>query len=345
MAKHLITGGSGFIGSHLAEQLLGHGQQVAIIDNLSTGQFSNIAPLEGNPNFSVFVDDIRNEHLTEELVRDADYVYHLAASVGVRMIIERPTETLINNIVCTEIVLRNACRYRKPLLITSTSEVYGKSAQPKFKEDDDRVMGSTSKSRWGYAESKAIDEFLALAYFSEKHLPVAIVRLFNTVGPRQTGRYGMVIPTFVRQALLNESIGVFGDGMQTRCFAHVLDVVPVLAELPKRREAYGRVFNLGSQEEISIKTLAERIVDKTRSRSEIKLIPYAQAYAPGFEDMERRMPDLSRLCTLLGYKPTRNLEQILDDVILDVSKQLGIRGPLAPVSDEGAFLVGSRVAS
>ncbi len=336
MAKNLITGGVGFIGSHLAERLLSQGEKVAVIDNLSTGQFANVAPLEGNPNFSVFVDDIRNERLIEELIRDADVVYHLAASVGVKMIIERPTETLINNIVGTEIVLRNACRYRKPLLITSTSEVYGKSQQATFNEDDDRVMGPTCKSRWGYAESKAIDEFLALAYFSEKHLPVAIVRLFNTVGPRQTGRYGMVIPTFVRQALLDEPIGVFGDGMQTRCFAHVLDVAPVLAELPRRREAYGCVFNVGSQEEVSIKTLADRIVAKTRSRSEIKLIPYAQAYPPGFEDMERRMPDLSRLHALLGYKPTRGLEQILDDVIAEVSRELGGEGSIAAVSDATA---------
>jgi UDP-glucose 4-epimerase len=343
MAKHLITGGAGFIGSHLAERLLAQGEKVAVIDNLSTGQFTNIAPLEGNSNFSVFVEDIRNEHLTEELIRDADIVYHLAASVGVRMIIERPTETLINNIVGTEIVLRNACRYRKPLLITSTSEVYGKSQQTTFGEDDDRVMGPTCKSRWGYAESKAIDEFLALAYFSEKHLPVAIVRLFNTVGPRQTGRYGMVIPTFVRQALLDEPIGVFGDGTQTRCFAHVLDVVPVLAELPKRREAHGRVFNVGSQEEISIKMLADRILEKTGSRSEIKLIPYAQAYPPGFEDMERRMPDLSRLHALLGYKPTRGLGQILEDVITDVSQQLGLQGRVASPPDERA-LAGSGVA-
>ena len=333
MAKHLITGGAGFIGSHLAERLLRQGEKVAVIDNLSTGQFSNIAALEGSPDFSVFVDDIRNEHLAEELIRGADFVYHLAASVGVKMIIEQPTETLINNIVGTEIVLRNACRYRKPLLITSTSEVYGKSQQATFREEDDRVMGPTSKSRWGYAESKAIDEFLALAYFAEKHLPVAIVRLFNTVGPRQTGRYGMVIPTFVRQALLEEPIGVFGDGMQTRCFAHVLDVVPVLAELPKRRDAYGYVFNVGSQEEISMKHLAERIVEKTNSHSEIKLIPYAQAYPPGFEDMQRRMPDLSRLNALLGYKPTRGLDQILDDVIFDVSKQLDVKTPMVAISE------------
>lgn len=322
MAKHLITGGAGFIGSHLAERLLGQGHQVSIIDNLSTGQCSNIAPFEDNPNLKVFVDDIRNEALTEELVRDAEVVYHLAASVGVRMIIDRPTETLINNIVGTEIVLRNASRYRKPILITSTSEVYGKSEQQNFSEDDDRVMGPTCKSRWGYAESKAIDEFLALAYFAEKRLPVAIVRLFNTVGPRQTGRYGMVIPTFVRHALLDEPIEVFGDGSQTRCFAHVLDVVPALAELPKRKDAYGRVFNVGSQEEVSIRSLAERIIAKTGSKSRVKVVPYSVAYPPGFEDMERRMPNLERLRSTLGYSPKKTLDQILDDVIADISLQL-----------------------
>lgn len=322
MAKHLITGGAGFIGSHLAELLLERGEQVSVIDNLSTGRFSNIAALERSGRFRCFIDDIRNEDLIEELIRDADFVYHLAASVGVRMIIERPTDTIINNIMGTEIVLRNACRYRKPLLITSTSEVYGKSEQPTFREDDDRVMGPTSKSRWGYAESKAIDEFLALAYFSEKHLPVVVVRLFNTVGPRQTGRYGMVIPTFVRQAILDEPIGVFGDGSQTRCFAHVLDVVPVLAELVKRPDAYGSVINVGSQEEISIKTLAERVIAMTNSNSNIRLIPYAQAYPPGFEDMERRMPDLTRLRALTGYSPNYRLNQILEDVVADVREQL-----------------------
>lgn len=322
MAKHLITGGAGFIGSHLAELLLKRGEEVSVIDNLSTGRFSNIAAFERNKLFRCFVEDIRSEDLVEELIRDADFVYHLAASVGVRMIIERPTETIINNIMGTEIVLRNACRYRKPLLITSTSEVYGKSEQPTFREDDDRVMGPTSKSRWGYAESKAIDEFLALAYFSEKHLPVAIVRLFNTVGPRQTGRYGMVIPTFVRQAILDEPIGVFGDGSQTRCFAHVLDVVPALVDLVTRSDAYGSVINVGSQEEVSIKNLAERIISITNSSSKIRLIPYAQAYPPGFEDMERRMPDLSRLHALTGYVPRFTLDQILEDVVADVRGQL-----------------------
>ncbi len=319
MTKHLITGGAGFIGSHLSELLLRRGDHVSVIDDLSTGRFSNIAHLEKNERFRCFIDDVRNnEDLMEELIRDADYVYHLAASVGVRMIIEKPTETIINNITGTEIVLRNACRYRKPLLITSTSEVYGKSKRPTFREEDDLVMGSTSKARWGYAASKAIDEFLALAYFSEKRVPVVVVRLFNTVGPRQTGRYGMVVPTFVRQALLDEQICVYGDGTQSRCFAHVLDVVPMLAELVKRPEAYGQVFNIGSQEEISIKSLAERIIEKTQSKSAIRLIPYAQAYPAGFEDMERRMPDLTRLNALTGYVPKYNLNQILEDVIADI---------------------------
>jgi len=328
MAKHLITGGAGFIGSHLAELLLNRGEQVSVIDNLSTGRFSNIAALEKNERFKCFVDDVRNEDLIEELVREADFIYHLAASVGVQLIIERPTETIINNIMGTEIVLANACRYRKPLLITSTSEVYGKSEQPTFREDADRMMGPTCKSRWGYAESKAIDEFLALAYHSEKHLPVTIVRLFNTVGPRQTGRYGMVIPTFVRQALVDEPIGVFGDGSQTRCFAHVLDVVPQLAELVRRPEAYGLVVNVGSQEEISIKALAERIISLTKSNSKVRLIPYSQAYPPGFEDMERRMPDLGRLKGLTGYSPKYRLDQVLEDVVADIRKQLESRDPL-----------------
>ncbi|MBZ5502477.1 MAG: GDP-mannose 4,6-dehydratase [Acidobacteriia bacterium] len=327
MAKHLITGGAGFIGSHLAEHLLQQGEHVSVIDNLSTGQFSNIAHLEKDGRFRCFIDDVHNDKLTEELIREADFIYHLAATVGVRMIIERPTETIINNIMGTEIVLRNACRYRKPLVITSTSEVYGKSQQPTFREDDDRIMGPTSKSRWGYAESKAIDEFLALAYFSEKHLPVTIVRLFNTVGPRQTGRYGMVVPTFVRQALLNEPISVFGDGTQSRCFGHVLDVVPNFVKLVRLPEAYGSVFNVGSQEEITMKSLAERIVKMTGSKSTIRLIPYAQAYPPGFEDMERRMPDLTNLRTVTGYTPKYSLEQILNDVIGDIRKQLESKDP------------------
>ncbi|MCA9410321.1 MAG: GDP-mannose 4,6-dehydratase [Candidatus Omnitrophica bacterium] len=317
MTTNLITGGAGFIGSHLSEILLDKGEKVIVLDNLSTGQFSNIASLEENPNFEVLIDDVGNEDLTEDLIRKSDRVFHLAASVGVRLVIERPTECLTNNILGTDIVLRYACRYRKQVLIASTSEVYGKSVNQVFNEEDDRIMGPTSKSRWGYATSKAVDEFLALAYYEEKHLPVVIARLFNTVGPRQTGRYGMVIPNFVRQALKGEPITVFGDGSQTRCFAHVRDVAPALAGLLAHGGAFGKVFNVGSQEEISILDLAKKVVEKTGSKSEIKVIPYEEAYSAGFEDMQRRVPDLSRIHALLGYEPKHDLEDILEDVIAE----------------------------
>ena len=315
MTTNLITGGAGFIGSHLCEILLEKGEKVIVLDNLSTGQFSNIAHLEGSPDFQVLIDDVCNENLTEHLIRKCDRVFHLAASVGVRLVIERPTECLTNNILGTDIVLRFACRYRKQVLIASTSEVYGKSDKPLFNEEDDRIMGPTSKSRWGYATSKAVDEFLALAYYEEKHLPVVIARLFNTVGPRQTGRYGMVIPNFVRQALKNEPITVFGDGTQTRCFAHVRDVAPALSGLLSDKSSFGKVFNIGSQEEISILDLAKRITQITASSSEIRIIPYDEAYSEGFEDMHRRVPDLSRIHQLLGYRPKYSLEDILRDVI------------------------------
>lgn len=319
MTTNLITGGAGFIGSHLSEILLERGEQVTVLDNLSTGQFSNIAHLEGNPNFRVLIDDVANEDLTEHLIRESDRVFHLAASVGVRLVIERPTECLTNNILGTDIVLRFACRYRRQVLVASTSEVYGKSVKPVFSEDDDSIMGPTSKSRWGYAASKAVDEFLALAYYEEKHLPVVIARLFNTVGPRQTGRYGMVVPNFVRQALSNEPITVFGDGSQTRCFAHVRDVAPALATLIAAPGAFGKVFNVGSQEEISIRGLAERIIQKTGSSSPVKVVPYAEAYSEGFEDMLRRVPDLSRIHALIGYQPKHSLDDILADVIAEQS--------------------------
>lgn len=319
MTTNLITGGAGFIGSHLSEILLEKGEQVTVLDNLSTGQFSNIAHLEGNPSFRVLIDDIANEDLTEHLIRESDRVFHLAASVGVRLVIERPTECLTNNILGTDTVLRFACRYRRQVLVASTSEVYGKSVKPVFSEDDDSIMGPTSKSRWGYAASKAVDEFLALAYYEEKHLPVVIARLFNTVGPRQTGRYGMVVPNFVRQALANEPITVFGDGSQTRCFAHVRDVAPALAALIAAPGAFGKVFNVGSQEEISIRGLAERIIQRTGSSSPIKVVPYAEAYSEGFEDMLRRVPDLSRIHALIGYQPKHSLDDILADVIEEQS--------------------------
>jgi UDP-glucose 4-epimerase len=315
MATHLITGGAGFIGSHLADFLLERGENVVLIDNLSTGSYSNLEHLEGRSGLRCYIEDIRHETLIDELIRNCDRVYHLAASVGVRLIIDKPTESLINNIVGTERVLRSASRYRKPVLITSTSEVYGKSKQDAFSESDDRIMGSTDKSRWGYANSKATDEFLAMAYYQETKLPVAIVRLFNTVGPRQTGQYGMVVPNFVSQALRGLPITVHGDGSQTRCFCHVKDVVPALAEIMTRAGAYGKVFNVGSNSEISIRDLANLVVKKTGSTSEISFIPYEEAYPQGFEDMQRRVPDLRRVSSLIGFRPTRTLDDILEDVI------------------------------
>jgi UDP-glucose 4-epimerase len=319
MATHLITGGAGFIGSHLADYLLDRGESVIVIDNLSTGAYSNIQHLEGRSGFKCYIEDVRHHTLVDELIRHSDRIYHLAASVGVRLIISKPTASLINNIMSTEQVLSSASRYRKPLLITSTSEVYGKSRSEAFSEDDDRVMGPTDKARWGYANSKATDEFLAMAYYQETRLPVVIVRLFNTVGPRQTGEYGMVVPNLTRQALRGAPLTIHGDGAQTRCFCHVRDVVPALAELLSRPAAYGKVFNLGSDEEISIRELAQRILEKTGSSSTVEYIPYEQAYPPGFEDMHRRVPNLARIAKLIGYRPKMTLGDILDDVIREFS--------------------------
>ncbi len=314
--KVLITGGAGFIGSHLAEALLARGDSVFLLDNLSTGSIDNIESMKGHPHFHYAIDSVMNEPVTAELVDRADVVIHLAAAVGVRLIVESPVNTIETNVHGTEMVLKLANKKKKKVLLASTSEVYGKSNQVPFQEDADLVMGPTSKGRWSYACSKAIDEFLALAYFKEKRLPVVVFRLFNTVGPRQTGRYGMVVPNFVKQALLGHPITVFGDGQQSRCFTYVSDVVGVLLKLTDQDAAVGQVLNIGNdREEVSILDLARRVKAKTGSRSEIVMVPYDQAYEEGFEDMPRRVPDLSRIRALTGYEPQVHLDEILDRVI------------------------------
>jgi len=317
----LVTGGAGFIGSHLSEYLLERGHQVFAIDDLSTGNIENILHLKTNPNFHYVIDTIMNVPVTAELVDRCHVVFHLAAAVGVRLIVESPVRTIETNIKGTEIILELAGRKKKKVLITSTSEVYGKANKFPFSEDDDLVLGPTHKGRWSYACSKAIDEFLALAYWHEKKLPVIVTRLFNTVGPRQTGRYGMVLPTFVKQALLGEEITVFGDGSQSRCFAHVSDVVDALYRLSEKEEALGKVFNIGSNEEITILDLAKKVKSITASQSDIVLVPYDKAYEEGFEDMPRRVPDISRLQSLVAYEPGKDLEQIIQSVI-DYQKAL-----------------------
>ncbi|MFH1045792.1 MAG: GDP-mannose 4,6-dehydratase [Candidatus Omnitrophota bacterium] len=313
--KVLITGGAGFIGSHLGEALLKTGNQVTALDNLSTGRYENVAHLKENPNFNLVVGSILDEQLVDKLCEKTDVIYHLAAAVGVDLIVKHPLESLTTNIRGSEIVLDMARRYNRKVLITSTSEIYGKNVNGPLKEDDDRILGSPLKSRWGYSTAKAVDEMLAYGYWREKGLPTIIVRLFNTVGPRQTGAYGMVIPRFVNQALKNESITVYGDGMQSRCFLHVRDTVGALIKLMEQPKAPGQVFNVGSQEEITIKDLAGKIIALTRSTSKIVYIPYDQAYEEGFEDMQRRVPDITRIQNLIGYKPTFNLEGILKSVI------------------------------
>lgn len=315
MTHALITGGAGFIGSHLAEYLLARGQQVTVIDNLSTGRFENIAHLEGRPGFRYAIEDIRHAAVMDRLVSECDIVYHLAAAVGVFSIVHSPIDTLEINVGGTEIVLQTARRYRKRVLIASTSEVYGKGIKVPFSEDDDRILGPTTKSRWSYAASKELDEFLALAYHKAVNLPVIIVRLFNTVGPRQVGHYGMVVPRFVRWALAGEPIQVYGDGQQSRCFANVHDVVDAIARLAASDAAIGEVFNIGSHEEVTIHELAERVKARTGSQSEIVLIPYDQAYEVGFEDMRRRVPDISKIKRVIGWEPTTSLDTTIDQIV------------------------------
>jgi UDP-glucose 4-epimerase len=312
---YLITGGAGFIGGYLAESLLQDGHSVTILDDLSTGAVRNIEALKAQPHFRYVIDSIFNRPLLAELIDDCDVCYHLAASVGVKLIVESPVRTIENNVKGTEAVLACASKKHKKVLITSTSEVYGKSTKIPFSEDDDSVLGSTSKGRWSYACSKAIDEFLALAYWKEKQLPVVLVRLFNTVGPRQTGRYGMVLPTFVRQALRGEPITVYGDGNQSRCFTHVRDAVQALVQLTQHPGAVGECFNIGSEHEITITELAQLVKTATGSASEIHYIPYDEAYEEGFEDMRRRVPDLRKIKQLINYAPTRGIRQTIQDVI------------------------------
>lgn len=311
----LITGGAGFVGSHLAELLLSRGQRVTVIDNLSTGSADNISSLRKDPNFRFAIETITNEVVMDRLVSECDLVYHLAAAVGVELVVREPVRVIETNILGCEAVLRTANRYRKKVIIASTSEIYGKSDKTPFREDDDRVLGPTTKSRWSYSCSKAVDEFLALAYEKEKGLPVVIVRLFNTIGPRQTGRYGMVVPRFVQQALAGKPITVYGDGRQSRCFSHVRDVVRGIAALAQCPKAEGEVFNIGNDQEITILDLATKIVRMTGSRSEIKRIPYGDAYEEGFEDMRRRVPDLSKIRKWVGYRPEYSLDAMLRSVI------------------------------
>jgi UDP-glucose 4-epimerase len=317
----LITGGAGFVGSHLAEALLERGDQVSVLDNLSTGSIDNIAHLKGHPGFDYTIDRVENEPLLAELIDRSDVVVHLAAAVGVKLIVEQPVHTIETNVHGTEVVLKLANKKKKLVVIASTSEVYGKSTSVPFGEEADLVLGPTSKHRWAYACSKLIDEFLALAYWKERKLPVIIVRLFNTVGPRQTGQYGMVIPNFVRQALAGHPITVFGDGTQSRSFTYVGDVVRALVALIDEPRAVGQVFNIGNGREISIRDLAERVRTLTGSTSEIVTIPYDQAYESGFEDMPRRVPDISKISALVGYRPTVELDEILERVIESFRQQ------------------------
>ncbi len=313
--RYLITGGAGFIGSHLAEGLLEKGAKVTVLDDLSTGAVRIIKHLKARSGFDYVIDSVLNRSLVAELVDDCDVVFHLAAAVGVKLIVDSPVRTIETNIRGTEVVLECANKKKKKVLLTSTSEVYGKALQTPFAEDDDLVLGPTVKGRWSYACSKAIDEFLALAYWKEEGLPVVVARLFNTVGPRQTGRYGMVVPTFVQQALRGVPITVYGDGDQSRCFTHVADAVAALERLSQHNEAIGQVYNIGNSEVITIAELARLVKSMTGSNSEICYIPYDEAYEEGFEDMPRRVPDISKIRALVGYEPTRSLETIIRDVI------------------------------
>jgi UDP-glucose 4-epimerase len=324
----LVTGGNGFIGSHLTEALLRQGLRVTVIDDLSTGQWQNLDHLKKNVQLRVIIASAADTDLLEREIPTHDFVYHLASSVGVKLIIEQPVQTVRNILQTTEAVLAVCSKYRRPVLVTSSSEVYGKADKVPFQEDSDTIMGATSKPRWAYACAKALDEFLALAHYHETHLPVFIVRLFNTVGPRQTGRYGMVVPNLLDQAMSGNSMTVYGNGTQSRCFCSVHDVTDGLIRFLTSPHAAGRVVNLGSQEEISIIDLAKRIKKLTRSNSEIVLVPYEHAYGPGFDDMRRRVPDLRRASELLGWAPSRTLEEIVLEMAEFISDARTARNPV-----------------
>lgn len=312
--KILITGGAGFVGSHLADRLIKDGHSITVIDDLSTGRYSNIEHLEGNENFRLIIDTVLNQPLMEDLIRETDRVYHMASAVGVRLIMEQPVKTIETIFHGTDVILKFCSRYRKRVLIPSTSEVYGKGASVPFREEDDLLTGSTDKHRWAYACAKTLDEFLALAHWKESRLPVVVVRLFNTVGPRQTGQYGMVVPRFVHAAIKNEAITIHGDGSQSRCFGHVYDVVEGLAKILDAPECFGQVVNLGNDEEVTIKQLAEKAIELTGSTSELKYVTYDEAYGEGFEDMKRRVPSLDKAKRMIGYNATRTLADIINDV-------------------------------
>ncbi len=318
----LVTGGAGFIGSHLCQALLEQGHQVEVLDDLSTGSLENLEGLQGGRNLSLHVGSVNDAALVERLVSRAQYVYHLASAVGVRLIIDQPVRTIESIVGGTTVVLEACHRHGTPFLLTSTSEVYGKGSRVPFCEEDDTVMGPTSTRRWSYACAKALDEFLALAYWVESRLPVTVVRLFNTVGPRQTGQYGMVIPNLVEQALRGLPVTVYGDGTQTRCFTHVADIVDALLAIPHHPETRGQVINLGNDQEISILQLAREILKATGSSSPLEIIPYEKAYGPGFEDMHRRVPSLEKAARLLGYHPRHGLPEILRDVVEEKRRKL-----------------------
>lgn len=321
--KILITGGAGFVGSHLSDKLISEGHEITVIDDLSTGRYANVEHLDGRDGFRLIIDTVLNSSLMEELIRDTDRVYHMASAVGVRLIMEQPVKTIETIFHGTDVILKFCSRYRKRVLIPSTSEVYGKGISVPFREEDDLLTGATDKHRWAYACAKTLDEFLALAHFKETRLPVVVARLFNTVGPRQTGQYGMVVPRFVEAAIKNETIEIHGDGTQSRCFGHVSDVVNGLTAAIESPDCFGQVVNFGSDAETSINDLAKRAIELTGSSSEIRYVSYEQVYGDGFEDMQRRVPSLDKARNLLGYQPTRSLDDIINDVAAEIRNDLG----------------------